>query len=179
MERQFPSAARTLSTTFVSSTQLTASGTATRAQVGSVAVKVTNPDPGSVSSNGINAEVVGTISIAANVADRFLQQTTFGPTTQLVTQATVQRPARISDAAVWFARHFVSATRAGRDQIWAPAAEIFCAGAYRAGPIAAARGVRTESDLRDRRIERSAIRRRIRIICSCWKRIPSRTTGRL
>ena len=75
-----------LSTTFVSSTQLTASGTATSAQVGSVPVKVTNPDPGSASSNGISAEVVGTISIAANVADRFLQQTTFGPTPQLVSQ---------------------------------------------------------------------------------------------
>ncbi len=75
-----------LSTTFVSSTQLTASGTAISAQVGSVPVKVTNPDPGSASSNGISAEVVGTISIAANVADRFLQQTTFGPTPQLVSQ---------------------------------------------------------------------------------------------
>jgi uncharacterized protein (DUF1800 family) len=75
-----------LSTTFVSSTQLTASGTATSTQVGSVAVKVTNPDPGAASSNGVSAEVVGTISIAANVADRFLEQTTFGPTPQLVTQ---------------------------------------------------------------------------------------------
>ncbi len=75
-----------LSTTFVSSTQLTASGTATSAQVGSVAVTVTNPDPGATSSNGISAEVVGTISIAANVANRFLEQTTFGATPQLVTQ---------------------------------------------------------------------------------------------
>ncbi|MFZ0523845.1 MAG: DUF1800 family protein [Candidatus Acidiferrales bacterium] len=75
-----------LSTTFVSSTQLSASGTATSAQVGSVAVTVTNPDPGGARSNGISAQVVGTISIAANVADRFLQQTTFGPTPQLVSQ---------------------------------------------------------------------------------------------
>lgn len=75
-----------LSTTFVSSTQLTATGTALSTQAGSVAVTVTNPDPGSASSNGISAQVVGTISIVANVADRFLQQTTFGPTTQLVAQ---------------------------------------------------------------------------------------------
>ena len=75
-----------LSTTFVSSAQLTASGTATSAQVGSVSVTVTNPDPGGTSSNGISAQVVGTISIAANVADRFLEQTTFGPTSELITQ---------------------------------------------------------------------------------------------
>ncbi len=76
----------TLTTNFVSSTQLTASGTATSTQVGSVAVEVTNPDPGSASSNGVSAQVVGTISIGASVADRFLEQTTFGPTSQLVTQ---------------------------------------------------------------------------------------------
>jgi hypothetical protein len=75
-----------LSTTFVSNTQLTASEAATSAQVGSVAVTVTNPDPGATSSNGINAQVVGTISIAANVADRFLQQTKFGPTPQTIAQ---------------------------------------------------------------------------------------------
>jgi uncharacterized protein (DUF1800 family) len=76
----------TLTTSFVSSTQLTASGTATPAQVGSVAVEVMNPDPGSIGSNGMNAEVVGTISVAENVADRFLEQTTFGPTQALITQ---------------------------------------------------------------------------------------------
>jgi hypothetical protein len=37
----------TLATTFVSRTQLTASGTATSAQVGAAAVEVVNPDPGS------------------------------------------------------------------------------------------------------------------------------------
>jgi uncharacterized protein (DUF1800 family) len=76
----------TLPTSFVSSTQLTASGTATPAQVGSVAVEVMNPDPGAIGSNGMNAEVVGTISVAANVADRFLEQTTFGPTPALIAQ---------------------------------------------------------------------------------------------
>jgi uncharacterized protein (DUF1800 family) len=78
-----------LSTTFVSSTQLTASGTATAAQVGTVMVEVTNPDPGSIASNSMSAQVVGaggTTSVAANVADRFLEQSTFGPTPQLITQ---------------------------------------------------------------------------------------------
>jgi uncharacterized protein (DUF1800 family) len=76
----------TLTTSFVSSTQLTASGTATPAQVGAVAVEVMNPDPGAIGSNNMNAQVVGTISVAANVADRFLEQSTFGPTQALITQ---------------------------------------------------------------------------------------------
>jgi uncharacterized protein (DUF1800 family) len=76
----------TLATTFVSSTQLTASGMATSAQVGAVAVDVVNPEPDSIGSNNINAEVVGSIVVAANVADRFLEQTTFGPTPALITQ---------------------------------------------------------------------------------------------
>src|SRR5271170_5040594 len=76
----------TLTTTFVSSAQLTASGTATSAQVGAVAVEVVNPDPGSIGSNNMNAEVVGSIAVAANIADRFLEQTTFGPTPALITQ---------------------------------------------------------------------------------------------
>ena len=76
----------TLTTAFISSTQLTASGTATPAQVGSVSVDVVNPDPGAIGSNDMSAEVVGTISVAANVADRLLEQTTFGPTTALITQ---------------------------------------------------------------------------------------------
>jgi uncharacterized protein (DUF1800 family) len=75
-----------LTTSFVSSTQLTASGTAAPAQVGAVTVDVMNPDPGAIGSNNMNAEVVGTISVAANVADRFLEQSTFGPTTALITQ---------------------------------------------------------------------------------------------
>ncbi len=76
----------TLATSFVSSTQLTASGTATAAQVGAVAVEVMNPAPGAISSNNMSAQVVGTISISANVADRFLEQSTFGPTTALISQ---------------------------------------------------------------------------------------------
>jgi uncharacterized protein (DUF1800 family) len=75
-----------LTTTFNSSTQLTASGTATTAQIGSVAVAVTNPNPGSISSNSLNAQVVGGIQVPATVADRFLEQSTFGPDPALVTQ---------------------------------------------------------------------------------------------
>jgi uncharacterized protein (DUF1800 family) len=82
----------TLATSFVSSTQLTASGTATPAQVGTVTVVVVNPDPGSIGSNNMNAEVVGTISVAANAADRFLEQTTFGPTPALITQVQYSGP---------------------------------------------------------------------------------------
>jgi len=67
-----------LATTFVSSTQLTATGTASPSQVGSVSVVVTNPDPGSSSSNELNAQVVG--AIAATAAARFLDQSSFGPT---------------------------------------------------------------------------------------------------
>jgi len=73
-----------LSTTFVSSTQLTATGTIPNTQTGSVQFSVTNPDPGSATSGILTAQVVK--AIAPNVADRFLEQTTFGPTPALVAQ---------------------------------------------------------------------------------------------
>jgi uncharacterized protein (DUF1800 family) len=69
-----------LTTTFVSSTQLTAAGTATTSQVGVVAVVVTNPDPGSIGSNQINAQVVASVTVTATAAARFLDQSSFGPT---------------------------------------------------------------------------------------------------
>jgi len=72
-----------LSTTFVSSTKLTASGSVTP-QTPSVQFTVTNPDPGSATSGTLTAQVVQAIS--PNVADRFLEQTTFGPTPALVAQ---------------------------------------------------------------------------------------------
>jgi uncharacterized protein (DUF1800 family) len=72
-----------LSTTFVSSTTLTATGTVT-SQTPSVQFTVTNPDPGSATSGTLTAQVVQAIS--PNVADRFLEQTTFGPTPALVAQ---------------------------------------------------------------------------------------------
>jgi uncharacterized protein (DUF1800 family) len=72
-----------LTTTFVSSTKLTASGSVT-SQTPSVQFTVTNPDPGSATSGTLTAQVVQAIS--PNVADRFLEQTTFGPTPALVAQ---------------------------------------------------------------------------------------------
>ena len=72
-----------LSTTFVSGTKLTATGTVT-SQTPSVQFTVTNPDPGSATSGTLTAQVVQAIS--PNVADRFLEQTTFGPTPALVAQ---------------------------------------------------------------------------------------------
>ena len=47
-----------LSTTFVSPTQLTAVGTATAAEVGNIGISVTNPNPGSATSNILTAQVV-------------------------------------------------------------------------------------------------------------------------
>jgi uncharacterized protein (DUF1800 family) len=73
-----------LTTTFVSSTKLTATGTIPSSQTGSVQISVTNPDPGSATSGFLMAQVVK--AIAPDVADRFLEQTTFGPTPALVTQ---------------------------------------------------------------------------------------------
>jgi uncharacterized protein (DUF1800 family) len=75
---------QSLSTTFVSSTQLTATGTAAASQVGNVQLTVTNPNPGTATSGALTAAVV--MAISPNVADRFLQQTTFGPTPALIAQ---------------------------------------------------------------------------------------------
>jgi uncharacterized protein (DUF1800 family) len=41
---------------------------------------VTNPNPGSSSSNSISAQVVGAAAVSATAAARFLDQTSFGPT---------------------------------------------------------------------------------------------------
>ena len=50
-----------LTTAVLSSTQLTASGTATNAQVGSVTITVQNPAPGQNVSSGITAEIKGSL----------------------------------------------------------------------------------------------------------------------
>jgi uncharacterized protein (DUF1800 family) len=76
-----------LPTTFVSSTQLTATGIASQSSAGPIQVTVLNPDPGSTSSSAFLVEVgqpAGTVS--ASVAARFLEQSTWGPTPQLVAQ---------------------------------------------------------------------------------------------
>lgn len=76
-----------LTTMFVSPTELTATGTATAAQAPSVQVTVTNPDPGGSTSGALTAQVVnaGTV-ISAAAAVRFLEQSTFGPSMDLVNQ---------------------------------------------------------------------------------------------
>jgi uncharacterized protein (DUF1800 family) len=70
-----------LTTKFVSSTQLTATGTALTQQIGTVPVTVENPDPGSANSTAANVQVnAGTSVVSATAAARFLEQSTWGPT---------------------------------------------------------------------------------------------------
>jgi len=76
-----------LTTTFVSATQLNATGTASASQVGNVSVTVVNPAPGTnTSTTSATAQVTtGSVETVA-AAVRFLEQSTFGPTPALVTQ---------------------------------------------------------------------------------------------
>jgi uncharacterized protein (DUF1800 family) len=77
----------TLTTLYVSPTELEATGTATTAQVGNVAVMVTNPDPGGATSTSVVAQVVsGNSTVTSAAAVRFLEQSTFGPTPEAVNQ---------------------------------------------------------------------------------------------
>jgi uncharacterized protein (DUF1800 family) len=76
---------QTLTTTFVSATQLQASGTATTAQIGTVNIVVQNPDPGGAASSTITATVESAAQPISQVAAvRLLEQSTFGPTPALV-----------------------------------------------------------------------------------------------
>ena len=59
-----------LTTTFISPTQLTATGTATAAQIGNVPISVTNPNPGSATSASIMAQVVATSDIVVTVTPK-------------------------------------------------------------------------------------------------------------
>ena len=78
---------QTLTTTYVSPTQLQATGTATASQIGIVNIIVSNPDPGGASSSTVTAEVVSAAQPISQVAAvRFLEQSTFGPTPTLVNQ---------------------------------------------------------------------------------------------
>jgi uncharacterized protein (DUF1800 family) len=86
-----------LNTTRVSSTKLTATGTAASAQVGSVPVTVKNPDPGTISSAAVTAKVTGasTSAIAVSIspttattpvgANLVFRATVTGTTNQAVT----------------------------------------------------------------------------------------------
>ena len=60
--------ATTLQTTFVSSTKLTATGTAASSQSGYVAVSVTNPNPGSATSGPLNVQVSSAPPIAPAIS---------------------------------------------------------------------------------------------------------------
>jgi hypothetical protein len=79
-----------LPTTFVSSTLLTATGTATAAQAGTVQVSVINPDPGSATSNVIALQVGSSAnSLSTAAAARLLEQSTWGVTPQSLSHAQV------------------------------------------------------------------------------------------
>jgi len=66
-----------LTTTFVSPTQLTATGTASSA--GTVEVTVINPDPGSLTSNAFALEVgTSANTLSASAAARLVEQSTWG-----------------------------------------------------------------------------------------------------
>jgi uncharacterized protein (DUF1800 family) len=73
--------------TYVTSTMITAIGTASNTQVGAVTVKVTNPPPGGGTSNGLTVTVTtaGTPESSA-AAVRFLEQSSFGPDMESMNQ---------------------------------------------------------------------------------------------
>ena len=76
-----------LTTMYVSPTELDATGTATTAEAGNFPVTVVNPDPGGSTSGSLMALVVTAGSqVTAAAAVRFLEQSTFGPTPELVNQ---------------------------------------------------------------------------------------------
>lgn len=57
-----------LATTFVSASELTATGTATSAQVGAVLIAVTNPNPGSATSSPLNVQVLSSAPDAPKIS---------------------------------------------------------------------------------------------------------------
>jgi uncharacterized protein (DUF1800 family) len=72
-----------LTTTFVSTTELQGTYTATAGQTGNIAVAVANPNPGTSTSSTVNALLQQTSGAAAA---RFLDQTSFGPTANTISQ---------------------------------------------------------------------------------------------
>ena len=120
-----------LTTAFVSSTQLTATGTASTPSSSPVQVTVTNPDPGSASSSAL---LVTVQPLNAGAVARFLEQSTWGPTPQLIahvqqigfqtflneqfaaTNSTYPAPGPNDDMSVVQNRFFVNALT-GQDQL--------------------------------------------------------------
>ena len=70
---------QTLTTTFVSSTELQATYTGAAGQTGSIAVTVANPNPGAVTSSSVNAQFQQLLA-TQTAAARLLDQSSFGPT---------------------------------------------------------------------------------------------------
>ena len=80
---------KTLVTSYVSPTQLQASGNATTTPMGSVDIVVQNPDPGAAASSTLTATVESAAQPISQVAAvRLLEQSTFGPTPSLVSHVT-------------------------------------------------------------------------------------------
>ena len=78
---------QSLTTMFVSSTELTATGTATAAQAGTVQVTVSNPSPNAGTSAPVAEQVVNAApQVTSAAAVRFLEQSSFGPNTESVNQ---------------------------------------------------------------------------------------------
>jgi len=77
-----------LTTTYVSSTQLTAAGTATTAQIGNNTVTVQNPAPGASVSAGVTAHVDGGILVNVTPATGTLRAASQQPFTATVTGTT-------------------------------------------------------------------------------------------
>ncbi len=73
--------------TYVTSTMITAVGSATASQAGSVAIQVTNPAPGGGTSNtlSVNVTTSGT-PVSSAAAVRFLEQSSFGPDMESLNQ---------------------------------------------------------------------------------------------
>jgi uncharacterized protein (DUF1800 family) len=78
---------QTLTTMYVSPTELDATGTVAPAQTGNIPVVVQNPNPGAATSATLMAQILtGGTPVTAVAAVRMLEQSTFGPTPELVNQ---------------------------------------------------------------------------------------------
>ena len=78
---------QSLQVTYVTSTMITAIGSASSTQLGAVTVKVINPAPGGGTSNGLNVTVTTSGSpVSSAAAVRFLEQSSFGPDTENLNQ---------------------------------------------------------------------------------------------
>jgi uncharacterized protein (DUF1800 family) len=80
-------AGQALTTMYVSPTELDATGSVGAAQTGSIPVVVQNPNPGGTASGTLLAQVLtGGTPVSAVAAARILEQSTLGPTPELINQ---------------------------------------------------------------------------------------------